>query len=285
MKVKSYCFAFLLFVLALPAAAAASAQDKEKDKSGKKEFCQNYNYSNGGKVSFNELRETTVSAGGTIDVDARRNGGIKVRGENRSDVAVRSCIQTWAATDEAARALASSIRVETGGTIRADGPSDEQGWSVSYELLVPRQANLKLLAHNGGIHISGVDGNMEFETTNGGIHLSEIAGDVKGRTTNGGVHVMLSGSSWKGSGLDLVTTNGGVHVTVPDNFAARFETGTTNGGMKSDFPALNVEKPSKENNWRRQSRVTADLNGGGAPVRIVTTNGGVHINSASGKTL
>lgn len=282
MKVALYCCAFLLFVLGgLPVALSA----QEKNKAEKRGFCESYNYSGDGKVSFNELRETNAAAGSSINVDARRNGGVRVRGENRSDVLVRACVQTWAATDEAARALAKNIRIETGSTIRAEGGADENGWSVSYELLVPRQSNLKLTAHNGGISISNVEGAMEFETTNGGLHLDQIAGDVKGRTTNGGVHIMLSGSGWKGSGLDLVTTNGGVHVSLPENYAARFETGTTNGGFKSDIPALSVEKPAKENNWNRPSRVTADLNGGGAPVRIITTNGGVKISTSGGKEL
>jgi hypothetical protein len=282
MKVTFYCCAFLLFVLGgLPVNSLA----QEKGKYEKKGFCENYNYSSDNKVLFNELRETTVAAGGTINVDARRNGGVRVRGENRNDVLVRACVQTWSTTDETARALARNIRIETGSTIRAEGGADETGWSVSYELLVPRQSNLKLTAHNGGISIAGVEGAMEFETTNGGLHLSDLAGDVKGRTTNGGVHVTLSGNGWKGSGLDLVTTNGGVHVSLPENYAARFETGTTNGGYKSDIAALAVEKPAKENNWRRPSRVTADLNGGGAPVRIFTTNGGVKISTSGGREL
>jgi hypothetical protein len=279
MKVKFYSCAFLLFVLALPAALAA------REKAGKKDFCQNYNYSNSDKVTFSELRETNVSAGSSLNVDARRNGGISVRGENRSDVLVRACVQTLAETDEAARSLARNIRIETGSIIRADGVPDENKWSVSYEILVPRRMNMELTAHNGGIHISGVEGAIKFETMNGGIHLSEIAGDVRGRTTNGGVHVFLSDSIWRGSGLDVETTNGGVNVSIPENFAASFETGTTNGGFKSDFPALNVEKPSGKNGWKRHRHVTADLNGGGALVRLVTTNGGVHINSLNAKSL
>ena len=49
----------------------------------------------------------------------------------------------------------------------------------------------------------GVDGALEFETQNGGVSLSDVAGDVKGKTQNGGVNVSLSGSSWRGGGLDV----------------------------------------------------------------------------------
>jgi hypothetical protein len=33
----------------------------------------------------------------------------------------------------------------------------------------------------------------------------------------------------------------------------------------------------------RRTRISADLNGGGAPVRVITTNGGVKITSSSNK--
>jgi DUF4097 and DUF4098 domain-containing protein YvlB len=105
--------------------------------------------------------------------------------------------------------------------------------------------------------------------------LSNVAGDVKGKTKNGGVSVALSGSSWKGSGLDVETTNGGVHLSIPETYAARIETGTVNGGFKSDIAALNIER----NERTRAVRLNTEINGGGAPVRVVTTNGGVKISS------
>lgn len=271
-------FRYILFAAAAVILCLSGSNAFAQEKRG--DFCQNNNYSSDNKVSYRELREASAAAGSLVNVDARRNGGIQVRGENRSDVLVRACVQTLGTTDEEARSVARGIRIETGSTIRAEGASDEANWAVSYEILVPRSSNLKLTAHNGGIHISGVSGTMDFETTNGGVHLSDVAGGVRGRTTNGGIHVALSGGGWSGNGLDLETTNGGIHLTVPESFAARVEVATTNGGFRSDIPALSVEKPSEKNGWNRRSRVTADLNGGGAPVRLVTTNGGVHINSS-----
>jgi hypothetical protein len=273
-------FRYVLLAVVLCLCGCSAFAQEKSERGGN--FCDNYNYSSGdNKVSHKELRESTLSAGSLVNVDARRNGGIRVRGENRSDVLVRACIQTRGTTDEEARAVARGIRIETGSTIRAEGATDEVNWAVSYEILVPRATNLKLSTYNGGIHLSNVDGSIEFEATNGGIHLSELAGNVKGRTANGGLHIELSGNSWKGSGLDVETTNGGVHLSIPETYAARIETGTVNGGFKSDIPALNVEKTERQ----RKTHITADLNGGGAPVRIMTTNGGVKISSSSSKSM
>ncbi len=269
---------FLLLAIFCLSGVTALAQDKDKSKykTYNKEFCSN-NWSNGDKVSFHELRETIVSAN-SLTVDGKRNGGISVKGENRSDILIKACVQTWGESDEAARLLAKNIRIETGPTVRAEGASEKSNWSVSYQILVPRITNLNLTTLNGGIKISNVEGNMEFEAKNGGIHLSGVAGDVKGKTTNGGLHIELTGNSWKGSGLDVETTNGGVHLSMPDNYAARFETKTVNGGFKSDIIALNVEKD--ENDRTRGVNISRDLNGGGATVRVVTTYGGVKISSS-----
>lgn len=275
---RFYCFALMLAFVTL--GVTASAQRKiEVSNDG---FCQNNSYYNGEKAGFNEVREATIPAGNLVTVDGQRNGGIRVRGENRSDVLVRACIQARGATDEAARALASSVRIETGSVIRAEGGSEEN-LAVSFEIRVPRNTNLKLTAQNGGIAITNVEGNMDFETVNGGLHLSEIAGDVHGRTANGGLHVELTGAGWRGAGLDVQTTNGGVHLSIPETYAANIETGTVNGGWHSSFAELQIEKKENER-YRPGGRLNKALNGGGAPVRLITTNGGVHIDSTSPKT-
>lgn len=276
--------AFLIGVLA--GATPASAQERMKDKLRSKEsrsFCDSSsNWSDGDRVSFREVRELTAPAGGTINVDGRQNGGISVKGEDRSDVAIRACVQTWAATDEAARSAASAVRINTSGTIKADSSSGDHNWSVSYELRVPRASNLNLTAHNGGISITGVRGDVEFETMNGGVFLSQDGGHFKGRTTNGGVFVKLAGNTWSGSGLSVATTNGGVNILMPANYAANIETGTVNGGFTSDIPALSVTTENiKGDEWGRQreKRIATSINGGGAPIKITTTNGGVRISS------
>lgn len=263
----------ILFVFSITAAA----QNKAEAKGAKyREFCSGDNYSNGDSVSFRDMREMTVAATGSLSVDGGQNGGVRVIGSNRSDVLVRACVQAWGKTDEEAKAIAAGIKIETAGIIRADNPGSAHNWSVSYEISTPRNTSLNLKAHNGGVSISGVEGNLEFETMNGGVNLKDVGGDVKGKTTNGGVMVALAGNRWNGGGLDVQTTNGGVMLWLPDNFAAHVETGTVNGGYRSDFAALNIDRTEK---WK-PARISADLNGGGPTIRVVTTNGGVQINSA-----
>lgn len=275
-------FGVLLFAIISLSCSIAFGQAHSINTGKNTEFCTGNNYSGDGRVNFKELRETPLAASGRISVDGGRNGGIVVKGSSRSDVLVRACVETWGSTDADARAVAGSIRVSTGSTIKAEG-SDHSNWAVSYEILVPRNTDLNLRAVNGGIAIASVEGRIEFETTNGAVKLSDLSGEVRGNTTNGGVKVELSGSSWKGGGLDVTTTNGGVALTVPEGYSANFEMGTSNGGFKSDISALNVTQEDykgHEYGRSRNTRLNTVLNGGGPAIRIMTTNGGVKINSA-----
>jgi DUF4097 and DUF4098 domain-containing protein YvlB len=134
---------------------------------------------------------------------------------------------------------------------------------------VPNQANLEANTANGGISAEDIRGEMNFEATNGGIHLSDVGGNVRARTTNGGVVANLSGTTWQGQGLDLQTTNGGATVYVPHGYNAQLETGTTNGGMRVDFPITVRGSLTRH--------ISTQLGSGGPTVRVITTNGGVHI--------
>ncbi len=220
-----------------------------------------------------EVRESTMPAG-PLTVDAGDNGGITVDAWDRHDIRVRAVVRGWARTDERAREIANNVQVQSGGgRVSATGPDGarREGWSVSYRINVPLKTDLDLNAHNGGITITGVNGNVRFDTTNGGVRLTDLAGHVNGSTRNGGLTVNLSGSRWDGEGLDVETSNGGVTVAVPDGYNAQLETRTVNGGFRSDIP-LTIQGELTSNRG-----ISTTLGSGGPMVRVRTTNGGLKI--------
>jgi hypothetical protein len=227
---------------------------------------------NNERAHFCELRTYTISSASKISVDGGANGGVAFIGENRRDVKIVARVQASADDDATAKEIARQVRIFTdGGQIRSEGPSTRgrASWSVSYDVYVPSQTDLEANTENGGISADDVRGEMNFEGTNGGIHLANVGGSVRARTTNGGVTATLSGTTWQGQGLDLQTTNGGATVNVPRGYNAQLETGTTNGGMRVDFP-ITVRGSLNR-------RISTQLGSGGPLVRVVTTNGGVHI--------
>lgn len=239
--------------------------------------CRDNNWYGDRLVGNCEIREQTLApSGGTIAIDGKQNGGVSVKGWDQHQVLVRARVQTGAPTHDEAVALGRQIRIETSGAkIFASGPESRKNyhWDVSYEVFVPRRADLSLETHNGGISIADVNGRIDFTALNGGVVLKRVGGEVRGSTTNGGLVIELTGDRWDGQSLDVSTTNGGVIMSIPENYSANLQTGTVNGSVNVDFPVTVQGRISKQ--------VALNLGSGGALVKAMTTNGGVRLKRAN----
>src|SRR5215218_9811447 len=236
--------------------AAFAQRDKDRSLS-----CRENNNYNDRLVSNCEIREQTLApSGGTIAIDGKQNGGISVKGWDQNQILVRARVQAGAPTAAEAEALGKQVRIETSGAkIHATGPETRRDyhWDVSYEVFVPRHTDLSLETHNGGIAIADVNGRIEFSALNGGVVLKKVGGAVKGSTTNGGLVVELSGDRWEGEALDVTTTNGSVVMSIPENYSAKLETGTVNGGISVDFPIPGQGQDQDQGRRGRQSKQIA----------------------------
>ena len=225
------------------------------------------------RAKYCEVRELGMRADDRpLTVDAGQNGGVAVRAWDRDSIHVSARVQAQGDDEDEARDVARQIRIEVSrGTIRSDGPSMRRGtsWAVSYEIFVPRRTDLRVDTHNGPIAVQEVSGRMELTAVNGPLALDAVSGDVRARTTNGPLRVTLEGRRWEGTGLDAETTNGPVVLSIPRSYSAHLETGTVNGPMSIDFP-ITVQ-------GRLRNRLSVDIGSGGAPVRVVTTNGPVTV--------
>jgi hypothetical protein len=266
MKPESVFTTAAAAILAAGLAMPASAQESR--------FTCDDDRSSGRNVRHCEIRTYTLPAAASVlNVDARPNGSIEVIGSPRADVEVRAKVTTHAPTDAEARQLAAAVRVDAAaGQVSTTGPRNpgqNHGWSVSFQVLVPMQTWLALRSTNGAIRISGVEGEIDFQTTNGAVSLANLGGQVKGRTTNGAVRVTLDGPTWSGPGMDVETTNGAVQVAVPDGYSAHLQASTVNGRTRVDFPV------TMQGRLDRGLDIT--LGSGGPTIKVTTRNGGVHI--------
>ena len=226
-----------------------------------------------GSVRLCELRRVTLPlVDGKVNVSGK-NGGISVLGEDRRDIALEARVVVQAGSRDEARDLAREIKIDTAGTIQAEGPTStplsRRSWYVNYTLHVPRHLAATLRTQNGGIDIRNIDGVINAETTNGGLTLDRLAGDVHASTVNGGVDAKLEGSQWRGAGLFAKSTNGGVSLNAPDGYSAHLIADTVNGGIAVGFP-VTVQ-------GQIRNHLDTTLGRGGPTVRLQTTNGGVSI--------
>ena len=236
--------------------------------------CNDGNQGNG-LVRHCEMREQTVAFAGRLSIDGGSNGGVSVKAWDQGNVLVRSRVEAQAGDAGTAQAVSSQIHVNlSAGQVTASGPESNraESWSVSYEIFVPRQADLSIKTNNGGISISQVRGTIHFEATNGGVTLRGLAGDVEGKTQNGGLRIELAGARWDGAKLDARTTNGGITLALPENYSAHLETATVHGNVDIAMPMTVHGEIGR--------RISTDLGSGGATIHVETTNGGVKIGRA-----
>src|SRR5581483_8979524 len=156
-------FCVALFTGALAAALSASALPAaggvEEAQSRRERSNSDWCFERGGgdrQYRHCEVRESTVQGMNPLDVDAGRNGGIQIHGWDRSDVRVRAKVVGYAETEAEARRLVAGVRIEaTSTSVRAEGPdtAGDGGWSVSFDIDVPRSQMIALHTINGGIAI------------------------------------------------------------------------------------------------------------------------------------
>jgi hypothetical protein len=261
--------ALCLAMTILPAVAAGQQTDAQwlEDCADRRD--------RGNLVRFCDVRVSQMAApGGTLRVDPGANGGIAIEGWSGRGIEIHARIEARAETEASARGLADGVRVTTGAAgIGATGPDSDRysNWHVSFVVYVPETSDLELSTLNGPLSVRGVTGRMQLEAVNGPVSLRDVGGNVYARAQNGPLSITLSGSGWQGEGLDAETLNGPVTLTVPDNYNAELLAGTDNGPFSSDIPLTVTLR------GRMRGPINATLGRGGAPIRVVTTNGPIQI--------
>jgi len=217
-----------------------------------------------------------LAAGGEVRI-GNTNGKVEVEGVDGTGVEIRAEKIARAATDTGARELLPRIIIKE--DVRADRVSVETermggiqigiGFEVRYHVRAPKNAVVNVTNTNGQVALKALGGKIVAHTTNGGVNATEITGGIEARSTNGGVTIDLA--SVGSDRVSARTTNGGVVVMVPESAKADVSASCMNGGI-SVAPDLKLEVTE-------QSRRSLEgrLNGGGTPIELHTTNGGVRL--------
>ena len=225
-----------------------------------------------------EWRKTyELAPGGRFEV-TNTNGQIQVEpaaGNTLEVVAVKTA--RGQSPEDAKRALERLEIVEKSadGVIRIETRHERSGWlgrsgHVRYTIRLPKGADARFFTTNGGVELRGVSGTLEAQTTNGGIVAREVGGSFSATTTNGGVDVDMTHLGEGGARFQC--TNGGVRLRIPADAKATISASVTNGGIDTGGLPLETTESSRR-------RLEARLNGGGAPVRVACTNGGLSIHA------
>jgi hypothetical protein len=228
------------------------------------------------RVTEEWSRSYPLSAGGEIRI-GNTNGRVEVEGVEGSTVEIKAEKVARAATETGAKELLPRITIKEDvqpdrvavETEKMNGIMLGVAYEVRYHVRAPKGAVVNVTTTNGGIGLTALAGKVIARTTNGGVTAKEIAGGIEARSTNGGV--TLDFARLGSDPVSAHTTNGGVTIMLPDSAKADVSATCTNGGIiVSPELTMAVTEQSRR-------RLEGRLNGGGTPIELQTTNGGVRI--------
>jgi hypothetical protein len=228
-----------------------------------------------GKATEDWTKTYPLAAGGEVRID-NTNGKVEIEGVDGSTVEVRAEKTAHATTDEAARQLLPRISIKedvTPGRVsisteRMSGVMIGARFEVVYHVKAPKAAVINAMTTNGAVTLKGLSGQVAARTTNGGVTGSDLTGGVEARTTNGQVSIDLA--SLGKDKISLGTTNGGLTLTLSETAKADLSATCTNGGISVSGLKLETTEESRRH-------IEGRLNGGGTPIELRTTNGGIRV--------
>src|SRR4029077_3411410 len=177
-----------------------------------------------------------------LTITAEQTGGIPVPTWDTAELRLKPCKQVAIDDESEGRKLLVETRLDINGSKISVHTPEGNPHSLGTVLLVkaPKNANLNLSVHNGGVSLSGFTGTAEAhaqnggisfrrstgkltaDAQNGGISIKDCGGDVTARVENGGLAIALP-EHWEGKGLEGHARNGVLVVSVPKTF---------NGGLE-----------------------------------------------------
>jgi hypothetical protein len=248
----------LLSLTVLPGCDVAMADLKHNETA---EWRKTYELAPGGQVKISNVNgkiDVSPSTGSTVEVVAQK----VARGANAETA--KAALDRVEIRDESS---SSSVSIET-KIPRGGGWFEMGSVQVKYMVRVPADAEVSFTTVNGGVEINGLNGRITASTTNGGVVARGVSGSIVAETTNGGVEVDLARLAEGGAKLSC--TNGGIVLRLPRESKATISASITNGGIDTGGLTLQTTQNSRR-------RLEGQMNGGGAPIEIHGTNGGIKI--------
>jgi DUF4097 and DUF4098 domain-containing protein YvlB len=233
-------------------------------------------YFNSHKEDLPIKKEFAVNTAVLVELEGI-SGDVTVKGWNKSVLALEAIKK---GPIECLDATNIRITVSPQTVTLATTAPQEKPCSVRYNLMVPRQASLKIhLKQQGNITVHNVEGTLSVKTYQGNISLEGTVGNSTAKTTYGTIDVIVKELP-STSSLFLETFKGSVALTVPKTTNASLAAKTITGTVTSDIPLTLACQTITLNRqaWARcKKEAVGTFGNGGAPVTIEATKGNVTI--------
>jgi DUF4097 and DUF4098 domain-containing protein YvlB len=258
-----------------------------------------FNVSMGNLPIFRAEEERTIPQASIskLRVYGLHNGGVLVRGWDKTDIFIKACKAAAANDEHEARSMLNDLKLEIqGGDVTVRGAEGRNRW-VHLLVNVPKQIAAEFETHNGPLSLRNVSagsvqartvngpvavkdctGKITVDVRNGPVSLVRSSGDIHLTAQNGPMEVELTDTSWKGQGLEASTRNGPLELKIPTSYNSGVEVRAE--GHSPFSCGLDACKDAVKD-WDENSR-SVRFGKAGAPtvVRLSTVNGPVTIRRA-----
>ncbi len=216
-----------------------------------------------------EQRSEKLAFGARLWVK-NRNGGIKVIGWDKQEVALSALIR------DSERRKVELVLQHKGEDLDIEAVFQQPTWSFGFitsprcemTLSVPRKVLGFFHTTNGNVIVSNLEGYARCETTNGDVKLRDIKGEAMAESTNGTIEAInlkarIKGGTTNGrvilenidGGIDLETTNGSISARNLDGWGEGIKLDSTNGGIDVDLGAATGEILAENSNGSLEIKV------------------------------
>ncbi len=151
--------------------------------------------------------------------------------------------------------------------------------SLDYNLVVPKESNLTVVAGQGSIKIKEPAGVIRATTEQGDVKITDPIGNTSVITDEGSVVIHLKEFPETAS-LFITIGRGTVTLKTLACLQAKLVAKTPEGSIKSDLP-ITLEPRTmvlNKESWKEAMRdVQGSINGGTAPITIAVQKGDIHL--------
>jgi hypothetical protein len=244
--------------------------------------------------------DRSLNVSGTIDLDVSTgSGSINIREGSSNRVEIHGRIRAsdgWFGSsrdiEDVVRRLESNPPIDQSGQSirigqRSSGFNDwQQNVSISYDIVIPSQSNVRAHSGSGSQTLDGINGRVDIGTGSGSIRIRDVRGDLDATTGSGsitltgfrgGLYMRTGSGGMRIQGeqtgrWDLQTGSGGIDIDLPSNASFELNAHTGSGGIDVGFP-MTVQGRLDS----RRHDVSGKVAGGGSLLTARTGSGHIRI--------
>jgi DUF4097 and DUF4098 domain-containing protein YvlB len=181
--------------------------------------------------------------------------------------------------------LAARLRTSGGGLViaRLTGDLDAETSGGSIDLREIRGTS-HVRTSGGGIEAVEIEGPLDAGTSGGSVEIQKITGDLRAHSSGGPIRITDAGGR-----VEADTSGGGIHASFAKGNSKGGRLESSGGGITvsvdptaklvidAEAERVDSDLPLEIQGSISRSSLHGRLNGGGAPLRLETSGGSIHI--------